>query len=286
MYQELVRILMEEHPSFFLFENVLGLVTMDGGRRVVPVEVSSDEKYKTQHSFEAGRTMETVLEAFRSCGYKVEWHVVNCKDFCPQHRERVYFVGSRLDLNCADVAWENLYPKNEKDNNTKTPLLRDFLEQDPSNCPYVEGCELSEQQWEMVQRKCGAESKADALASVGLKIDDPSAPTLISSYRTPASRTTRFVTEEADGTLRHGNPQRPRFLTPIEFRRLMGFPDDFEVTSPIATGDTADGTVDGHIYKVLGNAVVPSVIEAIGREIVRLMDEVESKTTALQEASL
>ena len=32
----------------------------------------------------------------------------------------------------------------------------------------------------------------------------------------------------------------------------------------------------GHIYKVLGNAVVPSVIEAIGREILRLMDEVEA----------
>ncbi len=284
MYQELVRILVKEQPPFFLFENVVGLVTMDGGRRVVPQGVSSDEKYTTQHFFEAGKTMEIVLKAFRSCGYKVEWHVVNCKDFCPQHRERVYFVGSRLDLNCPDVEWDNIYPKNEKDNHINKPLLRDFLEQDPSNCPYVKGCELTKQQWKMVQRKWGAENEAEALASVGLKIDEPSAPTLISSYKTPASLSARFVTEEADGTLRDGNALRPRFLTPIEFRRIMGFPENFEVTSPLATGDTTDGIVDGHIYKVLGNAVVPSVIEAIGREIVRLMDEVEAQTTH-QEAS-
>jgi site-specific DNA-cytosine methylase len=44
-----------------------------------------------------------------------------------------------------------------------------------------------------------------------------------------------------------------------------------------------DGGVDGNVYKVLGNAVVPSVIEAIGREILRLMVEVKLKKTRTQE---
>ena len=295
MYQELVRILMEEKPSFFLFENVVGLVTMDGGRRVVQHdEISNNNnnhRHDHDHSFEAGKTMEIVLEAFRSCGYKVEWHVVNCKHFCPQHRERVYFVGSLLELNCPDVVWENIYPKEQNDEATKMPLplLRDFLEPDHSNCTYVQGCELTEQQWDMVQRKSGAESKEKALAKLGLKIDEPSAPTLISSYKTPASVSARFVTEEADGTLRHGSPLRPRFLTPKEFRSIMGFPETFEVTSPMEfakrSREEGDGMVDGHVYKVLGNAVVPSVIEAIGREILRLMEEVEIKQTKVQETS-
>ena len=290
MYQELVRILMEERPSFFLFENVVGLVTMDGGRRVIPGGVFSKEKYNIEHSFEAGRTMETVLEAFRSCGYKVEWQVVNCKHFCPQHRERVYFVGSKLEMDCPDVVWENIYRRRD-DKDDKTMLLRDFLEQDPSNSPYVKGCELSDQQWEMVKRKWKAKSEADALTKVSLKVDK-SAPTLISSYKTPASVSARFVTEEADGTLRHGNPLNPRFLTPIEFRRIMGFPDTFEVTSPMAATTSSNskggtnGIVDGHIYKVLGNAVVPSVIEAIGLEILRLMEVVETKTTTPLETSI
>lgn len=292
MYQELVRILMEQQPSFFLFENVVGLVTMDGGRRIIlsnNKNKSKEDKYSRPHSFEAGKTMEIVLTAFRSCGYKVEWHVVNCKQFCPQHRERVYFVGSRLDLNCPDVVWENIYPTSDQNSSSSKPswLVRDFLDQDFENSPFVEGCELSDPQWEMVKRKCGAENNADALTKVGLKIDEPSAPTLISSYKTPASLSARFVTQEADGTLRDGRQRNPRFLTPTEFRRIMGFPDTFEVTCPttmdsststVSSSSTSrtDGIVDGHVYKVLGNAVVPSVIEAIGREIVRLMEQVET----------
>jgi DNA (cytosine-5)-methyltransferase 1 len=288
MYQELVRILMEQQPPFFLFENVVGLVTMDGGRRLGRGHSSDGD----QHYFEAGKTMETVLKAFRSCGYKVEWHVVNCKYFCPQHRERVYFVGSLLELNTPDMVWDNIYPR-EEDIKSKL-LIRDFLEQDYSTNADVARCELSEQQWEMVKRKCD-EKNEDALTERGLKIDDPSAPTLISSYRTPSGVSTFFVTEEADGTLRHGDPLRPRFLTPKEFRRIMGFPNTFEVTSPMVSrikksgnsdGDDEnenDGGVDGNVYKVLGNAVVPSVIEAIGREILRLMVEVKLKKTRTQE---
>ena len=72
----------------------------------------------------------------------------------------------------------------------------------------------------------------------------------------------------------------------------MGFPDTFEVTSPMAATTSSNskggtnGIVDGHIYKVLGNAVVPSVIEAIGLEILRLMEVVETKTTTPLETSI
>lgn len=292
MYQELVRILIDQQPPFFLFENVVGLVTMDGGRRN-RVSSSDDHDERQNDSFEAGKTMETILEAFGSCGYKVEWHVVNCKHFCPQHRERVYFFGSLLELDCPDMVWENIYPKNQETKTKTTSLmLRDFLEQDYSTCPFVEGCELSETQWEMVKTKCGNGSTEEALTRSGLKIDEALAPTLISSYKTPASLSTRFVTEEADGTPRHGDVLRPRFLTPKEFRKIMGFPETFEVTTPPPTfrrgsrnsnrkddGESLkSGIADGHVYKVLGNAVVPPVVEAIGREILRLKEEVDAKT--------
>jgi len=90
------------------------------------------------------------------------------------------------------MEWENIYPENN------TRLLRDVLESDSSNCPDVAKCELFKQQWEMGQRKFGGIE--GALMRLGLRINDPTALTLISSYHTPASKSVLFVVEEADGT--------------------------------------------------------------------------------------
>mmetsp|Transcript_26676 Transcript_26676/g.32871 ORF Transcript_26676/g.32871 Transcript_26676/m.32871 type:complete len:556 (+) Transcript_26676:54-1721(+) len=252
LYQELVRVLMEEQPPFFLFENVVGLVTMEGGRA---------SHWTGEHIFKSGKVMDRILEAFRDCGYKVEWHVINSGRFVPQYRERVYFVGSLLELDCPDMNWDNIYPTDDE----KPPILREFLDKDYATSEAVTECELSPRQWENVQNKYLGEAKKIAR----LRVEDY-APTLISSYRNPSSSSTRFVMEEADGTLRHGDPLRPRFLTPTEFSRIMGFPNDFDLSPPF-------NRELGHIYQGLGNAVVPPVIEAIGREMLRLMEQVEAE---------
>src|SRR5690606_31276392 len=53
----------------------------------------------------------------------------------------------------------------------------------------------------------------------------------------------------------------PRRLTPRESARLMGFPDD----KPIVVSDT-------QAYKQFGNAVVPAVVAAIGRQIIKVFE--------------
>ena len=53
--------------------------------------------------------MTTVVEVFAGCGYKIWWHVVNAKHFCPQHWKQVYFFGSKLELDCPDLVWDNIY---------------------------------------------------------------------------------------------------------------------------------------------------------------------------------
>lgn len=50
-----------------------------------------------------------------------------------------------------------------------------------------------------------------------------------------------------------------RRLTPLEWERLMGFPDGW-----------TDGQADSHRYKQLGNAVVVPVAEWIGHRLVRV----------------
>ena len=61
----------------------------------------------------------------------------------------------------------------------------------------------------------------------------------------------------------------------------MGFPEDFDVGAPV------NGEM-GHIYKGLGNAVVPGVVEKIGKEILRLMREVgiEGGSVSVKESGL
>jgi len=262
LYQELVRTLMEQRPPFFLFENVVGLVTMEGGHR----HADRDSEFAKppidgKHTFKSGKVMERILDAFCGCGYKVEWKVVNSGRFVSQYRERVYFVGSLTELNCPDMEWDNIYPPEEE----KPPILRDVLEQDYAQSKAVAESEITLQQWEKLQLIHHGEAETRAR----LKVEDY-APTLISSYRIPASPATRFVMEEADGTLRHGDPLRPRFLTTREFRDIMGFPDDFDVSAPY-------NNELGHIYQGLGNAVVPPVIEGIGREMLRLMKLVKQQ---------
>jgi DNA (cytosine-5)-methyltransferase 1 len=88
LYLELVRILRACRPRAFLFENVVGLVTMDGGSR---------KQHRHGSEFVAGRTFETILGAFHECGYDISWRVVNARHWLPQNRERVYMVGFRKD---------------------------------------------------------------------------------------------------------------------------------------------------------------------------------------------
>lgn len=71
LFFDIARILKDKKPSHLVLENVKGLLTHDGGR-----------------------TYKTILGVLADLGYRVEWQVLNSKDFgVPQNRERVYIVG-------------------------------------------------------------------------------------------------------------------------------------------------------------------------------------------------
>lgn len=72
LFFEIVRILKDKKPKYFILENVKNLL-----------------------SHEDGRTFSTVLEVLAEVGYDVEWCLPNSKFFgVPQNRERVFFIGS------------------------------------------------------------------------------------------------------------------------------------------------------------------------------------------------
>ncbi|KAI2513224.1 tRNA methyltransferase [Fragilaria crotonensis] len=247
MYLELVRILTETQPPCFLFENVTQLLLLEGGSRSARIKGELG-------TFVAGGVMERICVSFASCGYHVDWAVINSRHFVAQNRERVYIVGIRNDIsNEPLVGWkQRVHPTT-----SSTTNVRDILE--PDDSPAVKASELTQSQWSKIQSMYKSKNKVASIdACIRL---DAKAPTLISQYHRVGSLSSKFVCHKLDGSDRDGADGRcwPRFLTPRECCRLMGFPEDFPVHG---------GVVDeAHLYQAIGNAVTPPVIAAIGREL-------------------
>jgi DNA (cytosine-5)-methyltransferase 1 len=71
LFFDIARILAEKRPRHLVLENVKGLLSHD-----------------------SGKTFQTILGVLSDLGYRVEWQVLNSKDFgVPQNRERVFIVG-------------------------------------------------------------------------------------------------------------------------------------------------------------------------------------------------
>eukprot|EP00445_Apocalathium_hangoei_P006328 CAMPEP_0203851274 /NCGR_PEP_ID=MMETSP0359-20131031/7259_1 /ASSEMBLY_ACC=CAM_ASM_000338 /TAXON_ID=268821 /ORGANISM="Scrippsiella Hangoei, Strain SHTV-5" /LENGTH=194 /DNA_ID=CAMNT_0050767279 /DNA_START=27 /DNA_END=608 /DNA_ORIENTATION=+ len=193
-----------------------------------------------------GRTFQAILTAFGDCGYDVTWRVVNVRQWLPQYRERLYIVGFRRDLQL-EMDWGDLCGV---DHVSAGCVVRDILE--PNDAAAIAAAELRPEQWETVK------SHGVPLTEREIPIDGK-APCLTSGYHKGSNCTTKYVFEERDGTRRDGqgdNP-RPRFLTPRECARLMGFPDSF-----VIPGEDEEQK-RGHWYRQIGNAVCPPAVLAV-----------------------
>lgn len=81
LYKEMLRVIKDKNPKFFVAENVKGILSM-----------------------EKGKVIEMIKNDFESLGYKVDARLLNAAEYgVPQARERVVIIGNRLGL-------ENPYP--------------------------------------------------------------------------------------------------------------------------------------------------------------------------------
>ena len=82
LYLEMLRIIKDKKPKFFVAENVKGLLSM-----------------------EKGAVIEMIVRDFEKIGYKVDYRLLTASDYgIPQHRQRVFIIGNRIGK-------ENPYPK-------------------------------------------------------------------------------------------------------------------------------------------------------------------------------
>lgn len=88
-----------------------------------------------------------------------------------------------------------------------------------------------------------------------------------------ASRGTGF---RSDGTPIEGvalTPQGPRRLTPIEYERLMGYPDNYTLIE----FHRGEPVTDGHRYRALGNSKPIPVVQWICRRISDALEHLEQE---------
>lgn len=84
LYKQLIRVIRDKRPKFFLAENVKGILSIG-----------------------KGQVFQMILNDFRELGYKVQYRVLNAADFgVPQTRLRVIIVGVREDID-----FQFIYPK-------------------------------------------------------------------------------------------------------------------------------------------------------------------------------
>lgn len=97
MFYHYATFLHKLQPKIFLFENVRGLLTHDGGK-----------------------TYRTMLDIFEDEGYSIQYEVLNAWDYgVPQKRERLITIGIRNDL-CSKTSFSFPTPHKYK------PLIKDI----------------------------------------------------------------------------------------------------------------------------------------------------------------
>lgn len=211
------------------------------------------ENVKGLRSHNNGKTLATILNVLRNdLGYFVpEPQIINAKDFeVPQNRERIFIVGFRNDTKISEFT----YPKPLKRKRT----FADIREENIVPTKYY----LSTQYLQTLENhKARHESKGngfgyeiipdDGIANAIVVGGMGKERNLVVDHRiTDFTPTTRIKGEV--------NRQGIRKMTPREWARLQGFPDNFRIQ-----------VSDASAYKQFGNSVAVPAIQATANEILK-----------------
>lgn len=236
LFYEFARIIKETQPKVFIYENVRGLTTHDDG-----------------HTWEV---MKAVF--INDLNYRIaEPQVLNASDYgIPQSRRRLFVVGIRDDIKCADFK----YPETSSLNFT----MQDFLEDNCADGHFSFNRETGDL---IVDPVPGKPDKKFILTSAvqqyvlagGTANYKTSTETDLPIARTLMKMMTQHHRAGVDNYITVSkNPLILRQLSDREALRLMGYPDDFKIA--VSSMQT---------LRQAGNSIVVDVMMAIVREILK-----------------
>lgn len=229
LFFDVARIIKQKRPKAFLLENVKGLI-----------------------NHRSGKTFEVIIRTLKEdLGYTIFYKVLNAKDYgLAQMRERIYIVGFRGD--CGGGFY---FPKPAAKSECK--VIRDIMEEEPVEAKYY----LSTVYIESIKaHKARHQAKGHGFGYEIRSIDDVAGAIvcggmgrernlIIDPRQTDLTPTTHIKGEYNKDGLRR--------MTPKEWERLQGFPDDWTA-----------GIANVHRYKQMGNSVAVPVIKAVASNII------------------
>lgn len=259
LYQYYGEFLRRYRPSFFVFENVMGLLSAG-----------------SQSYFDELQSM------FKYCGYALDWKVLNAVDYgVVQQRKRVFLVGKH-----SAKPFHFTWPKASRNS---YQVMRDLFAdlphlqagETPDHLPYFaeptdylqRSCIRGE--YEFVCQHHARANRPEDLEIYRLVAEQPGLrydelPAELRTHRNMETFLDRFKVVNANGPSHtivahlakdghhfiHPDPEQNRSITVREAARIQSFPDDYFFEG----GRTA-------AFKQIGNAVPPLVAEALGRAI-------------------
>lgn len=207
------------------------------------------ENVKNLLHYDHGATFATILATLTEAGYTTTYRIIDARELVPQHRERVFIAGFRRDLKIPQFTIPE--PRD------RHPTVGRILEPNPDP-KYT----LTDHLWSYLQGYAAKHKRAGNGFGYGIAPLDGVSRTL----------SARYFKDGAEVLIAQKG-RNPRRLTPRECARLMGFPDSFRI--PVS---------DTQAYKQFGNAVVPGVVEEIGRRMNEWLSPVQRSSVAASPA--
>jgi DNA (cytosine-5)-methyltransferase 1 len=233
------------------FEDTRGTLFFDVARIVKyhKPKIVFCENVKNLVNHDKGRTFNVIKNVLKDLGYVVFYKILNSKDFgVPQNRERIYIVAIREDL----VYDEFLFPYGT--DNSK--VIKDILEEEEVSPKYY----LSDVYLKSLRKhKQRHASKGNGFGYEIRDLNSNAGAIVCGGMGRERNliidkRLTNFVpVTHIKGNI---NREYIRKMTPREWARLQGFPDNFKLV-----------VADTHLYKQFGNSVTVPVIKAIAEKI-------------------
>ena len=251
LYRQVLRLLSEIEPRWFVIENVAGLTTL-----------------------ESGRFLKRMLDEFGRSGYRVKYSILNASDFgVPQFRRRTFLVGTRTVSNFEFPEPNGGRQPTVRDAIADLPILRNGADTDLLNyrrtwsqaSTYVQG--LRSRDAEVVsgnQVSRNSNKVIERYKYIQMNQNWRAIPAcMMKNYKNRDSCHTgiyhRLSWNEQSkviGNFRKNmliHPSQNRGLSVREAARLQSFPDSHEFVGPL-----------NHRQQQVGDAVPPCLAQVIG----------------------
>lgn len=247
LIREAIRLVREVRPSVFIWENVKGVFSSNGGADFAAI----------------------VQEFANIGGYRLEWQLLNTRWFLPQNRERIYLVGHLAGRSRAGV-----FPIGENDDDVVGTKRRTQGEV----CTALRANGTIGRDGTYIRQLNGSKESGGKQPYQQNRVYDDmgQSPALncykadLMIYQRPRGNNkggvfTGCPTISANSFQENNLVGNIRRLTEIECERLQGFPD----------GWTRWGNYNGEVkevakhnrYKMIGNSVTVDVVAAVAKRL-------------------